>query len=414
MHLRRLRLVSFRAHAESTLAFAPKVNLLTGANGAGKTNVLEAVHYLCLSKSFLTGTDAYALRRDRPFFEVEGAFESERRPSLQVRLVYVPDEGKKLFINRAPLDRLSDVVGQLPVVVIAPDDHDLTAGGPEVRRRFLDNTLSQSKPVYLDDLLKYRRALRQRNALLLHLKRNRGASDAGLDAWTEEVVTLGARIVVRRARFLERFATFLAEAYAQLGEVGEEPTFAYQTFAPLPEGPADGLDRDGVADLFRERLARRARQERDRGRTMLGPHRDEIVFKLNGFEVRPYASQGQHRTFGLALKLAKFFFLKDRLDETPLLLLDDVFGTLDMRRARVVLALLRSDAVGQSLLTAARADAFADLIDFDGATHRHLRVEGGQVLTLGVDNAAAPPSSDARPANNDGGNGRVETAPASS
>ncbi|MEO1479054.1 MAG: DNA replication and repair protein RecF, partial [Bacteroidota bacterium] len=196
MHLRRLRLVSFRAHAESTLALAPKVNLLTGPNGAGKTNVLEAIHYLCLSKSFLTSSDAYVLQRDRPFFEAEGDFESERRPSLQVRLVYVPDEGKKLFVNRAPLDRLSDIVGQLPVVVIAPDDYDLTAGGPEERRRFLDNTLSQSKPVYLDDLLKYRRALKQRNALLLHLKRNRGASDAGLDAWTEELVTLGARIVV--------------------------------------------------------------------------------------------------------------------------------------------------------------------------------------------------------------------------
>ncbi|MEL7363074.1 MAG: DNA replication and repair protein RecF, partial [Bacteroidota bacterium] len=302
-----------------------------------------------------------------------------------------------------------------------PDDYDLTAGGPEQRRRFLDNTLSQSKPVYLDDLLKYRRALKQRNALLLHLKRNRGASDAGLGAWTEELVTLGARIVGRRARFLERFAEFLAEAYVQLGEVGEEPTFDYQTFAPLPAGPADDLNTDAVADLFRQHLGRRARQERERGRTLLGPHRDEIVFRLNGFEVRPYASQGQHRTFGLALKLAKFFYLKDRLDETPLLLLDDVFGTLDVRRARVVLALLRSDAVGQSLLTAARADAFADLIDFDGATHRHLRVEGGRVLTLGVDNAAptsglgaapsAPDASIADPAIPDDS---VETTAASS
>ncbi|MEM6782728.1 MAG: DNA replication and repair protein RecF [Bacteroidota bacterium] len=420
MHLRRLRLVSFRAHAESTLAFAPKVNLLTGPNGAGKTNVLEAVHYLCLSKSFLTSSDAYVLQRDRPFFEAEGDFESERRPSLQVRLVYVPDEGKKLFVNRAPLDRLSHIVGQLPVVVIAPDDYDLTAGGPEQRRRFLDNTLSQSKPVYLDDLLKYRRALKQRNALLLHLKRNRGASDAGLDAWTEELVTLGARIVVRRARFLARFAGFLAEAYAQLGEVGEEPTFDYQTFAPLPDGPDDApahdpaaasLDTEAIADLFRQHLGRRARQERERGRTLLGPHRDEIVFRLNGFEVRPYASQGQHRTFGLALKLAKFFYLKDRLDETPLLLLDDVFGTLDVKRARVVLALLRSDAVGQSLLTAARADAFADLIDFDGATHRHLRVEGGRVLTLSVDNAAPLPI---RPADAAVSDDSIETTPASS
>src|SRR5690606_535065 len=130
---------------ETRLEFAPGVNLLYGPNGAGKTNVLEAIHYLCLTKSFLTGQDNYAIQRGASFFEVEGQFEGERRADLRVRLAYVPEEGKRVFLNGAPAERLADLVGVLPVVVFSPEDQVLTSGGPEERRRFLNNILSQSK-----------------------------------------------------------------------------------------------------------------------------------------------------------------------------------------------------------------------------------------------------------------------------
>ncbi len=377
MRLRSLRLLSFRAHAETEVAFAPGVNLIAGPNGAGKTNLLEAVHYLCLTKSFLTSTDAHALRQGCPYFEVEGDFEGEQRPRLTARLVYLRDEGKRLFLNKAPLERLADVVGMLPVVVLAPADGALTAGGPEERRRFLDNTLSQARPVYLTDLMGYRRALRQRNALLLGHRRSRSAPDpAALEAWTEELVRLGARLIERRRRFIEEFAGFLAEAYARIEAVGEEPSIEYQTAVSLRDEPAE----EQIAEAFRATLHRLARRERERGRTLAGPHRDELLFRLNAFEVRPYASQGQHRTFGLALKLAKYFYLRDRLDETPLLLLDDVFGDLDPRRADIFLRLLQSDAVGQSLITAARSEPFDAAIDFEGETHRAIRIVNGTVV----------------------------------
>lgn len=376
MRLRSLRLHSFRAHAETEATFAPKVNLLYGPNGAGKTNVLEAVHFLCLSKSFLTSHDAHVVRRGSPFFEVEGRFEGERRPELAVRLVYVPDEGKRIFVNKAPLDRLADVVGMLPVVVLSPEDGALTAGGPDERRRFLDNTLSQARPAYLNDLLRYRRALKQRNALLLAGRRRGPQDPAALDAWTAELVALGARLIARRQAFLTEFGRFLEEAYTRIEAVGEEPSITYDTAVDLGEG---GMDEAAIAEAYARRLHRLARAERERGSTLAGPHRDELVFRLNGFEVRPYASQGQHRTFGLALKLATFFYLQDRLGETPLLLLDDVFGILDPRRSAVFLRLLQSDAVGQSLITAARRDPFDDEISFDAPEHRALPVEGGHV-----------------------------------
>lgn len=374
MRLRTLRLVSFRAHEETSLDLAPKINLLHGPNGAGKTNVLEAVHYLCLTKSFLTSTDQHAVRRGASYLEVEGAFEGDRRAALSVKLVFVPGEGKRVFINKAPLERLADLVGELPAVVLSPGDYALTAGGPDERRRFLDATLSQAYPVYLDDLLKYRRALRQRNALLQQVRRG-GRLDAGtLDAWDEELVALGSRLITRRRRFLARFEGFLAEAYRLLDAVGEEPTMEYQTI-----GTADHEEEERTAERFRQALTRVRRRERERGRTLVGPHLDEILFRLGGFEVRPYASQGQHRTVALALRLATFLYLKDRLNEVPLLLLDDIFGTLDARRAAVVLDLLQSDEVGQSLLTSSRPEAIASRVSFAQAEHRAYLVVHGRV-----------------------------------
>lgn len=381
MHLRSLRLHSFRAHADTEVELAPGVNLFVGPNGAGKTNLLEAVHYLCLSKSFLTSTDSHVVRRGETFFEVEGTFEGVRRADFRIRLAYATSEGKRAFINGSPLERLADLVGRVPVVVLSPADHLLTEGGPSERRRFLDQTLSQAYPVYLDDLLKYRRALKQRNALLLQMRRGATFAPGTMEAWNEELALLGARIVERRRRFVDRFAGFLREAYSLLGAMGEEPaaTYAPSVGAPVnEEAPDAGAD----ADAFRQALARAGRREREMGRTLVGPHLDEVTLTLDGFDVRPYASQGQHRTMGLAMRIATALFLRDHLDEPPLLLLDDVFGALDPDRTRAVLALLTSDAVGQSLLTSARADLFVDTLDFSGEEHRAFSIVAGTVAPL--------------------------------
>ena len=375
MRLQSLRLLSFRAHPDTSLAFAPKVNLLYGPNGAGKTNILEAVHYLCLSKSFLTGQDIHVVRRGCLFFEVEGSFESNGGASVTARLVCAPPEGKRLFWNGAPLERLSNVVGRLPVVVLSPADFALTAGGPEERRRFLDNTLSQSRPAYLDDLLRYRRALKQRNALLMEGRRGQSPSAATLSAWDEELVQLGARLIARRKDFLDVFASYLAEASRLLNLDDDVLEMAYVTV-----GPPEAMDaEETIVGLFRDQLRRAARRERERGRTLVGPHLDEVAFRLNGFDIRPYASQGQHRLAGLALRLATFLYLRDRLDETPLLLLDDVFGALDTQRVGLVLSLLQSDAVGQSLLTAARLEPFAEVLSFGSPEHRAIPIVNGSV-----------------------------------
>lgn len=374
--LTRLSLASFRAHADTVLVPSPGVNLLVGANGAGKTNVLEAISYLGVGKSFLGASDGHVLQRGQDYFAVQGGIAGSTRADAKLRLAFVPGEGKRAFVNGSPLERLSGLVGRLPVVVFSPADWELTAGGPSERRRLVDSTLSQAYPVYLDDLLKYRRALRQKNALLLGRRRGRSVDAATLDAWDEELAVLGGRVVQRRAVFLERLAGLLVEAHTLLGSPGDPPTLSYV--------PSLGDDGDEPLDRLRSGLNRTRRRSLDQGRTLVGPHLDEVRFQLAGFDLRPYASQGQHRTFALAVRIAQALYLFELTDERPVLLLDDVFGPLDPERTRVIVGLLVAQTLGQSFITSAQLEPFRDLVPFQDDDHVVFHVEHGTVAPLSL------------------------------
>ena len=343
-----------------------------GPNGAGKTNVLEAIAYLCLGKSFLGASDATVVRRGAPHFVVEGAFDGHARPDLRARVALVPGEGKRAFVNGAPLERLSQLVGLVPLVVLSPVDRDLTAGGPSERRRLVDATLSQAYPVYLDDLLKYRRALKQKNALLQQLRRGHAVAPGTTDAWDEELAVLGGRLVERRRTFLDGFADLLHQSHELLGSPGGRPDLAYQPSSGAP-APTD------VDSLHRE-LARTRRHSVRLGRTLVGPHLDEVAFTIDGFDLRPFASQGQHRTFALAVRVAQALYLRERTDEPPILLLDDVFGPLDPERTGVVLDLLVAQTLGQSFVTAARLEPFEGSVPFEHSDHAAFHVEHGAAV----------------------------------
>lgn len=372
MVLTSLSLRGFRAHEHSEVAPGPGLNLIYGPNGAGKTNLLEAIHYLALGKSFLASKDSYALRFSAPYFDLKGTFERPGKPPFEIRVVFKPDEGKRVFVNGAPLERLADLVGRIPVVVFAPVDQSLTDGPPEERRRFLDNTLSQAKPAYLTMLLKYRRTVKQRNAVL---SSGRSVRPEILAPWNEELLRAGVHISMARAAFVSAFATRLDQAWGMIESIGERPTLEYNAFAT----DVDWEDRQSVEAAFRSRMQRSFAAERSMRRTLVGPHRDDVTFRLNEVEVRRYASQGQHRTFGMALKLAKYFYLQDVTERKPILLLDDVFGDLDRHRASVFLDLLRADEMGQSILTTADESHFRSVIEFDGHRNRTIRVHGGKV-----------------------------------
>ena len=383
MHLTRLRLTDFRAHASSELHPARSLNLVVGANGAGKTNLLEAISYLCLTKSFLAARDNHVVRRGANHFEVEGDFAGDARAPFHTRFVALPGEGKRAFINKAPLDRMVDLVGRAPVVVMSPGDRDLTEGGPIERRRFLDATLSQAFPVYLDDLVRYRRALRQRNALLQQLRRGRPLAPGSLDAWNEEVAVLGGKITSRRAEFVRDFDRYLSDAYVELGQPGDPLGMAYAPSVDLGNGvPAE--------ESLRRGLARTHKRSQDTGRTFVGPHLDEVEFRVGGHDLRVYGSHGQHRTFSLAVRLGQALYLRETTDERPILLLDDVFGPLDPDRTRLVIDLLAGGGVGQSFITAASEEPFRAIPSFEISAHALFHVEQGEVTPY-LPEASPPP-----------------------
>ncbi len=370
---------SFRAHDNSRFSFTPKINLIGGTNGIGKTNIVEAIHYLCLSKSFLAKKDKFALRHGYPWFQVRGDFEGDQRPALSVRLAYSKADGKRVFVNGATLERIADFVGMIPVVIYSHLDQALTAGGPEPRRRFLNNVLSQARPVYLGELIKYRRVLRQRNELLSRI-RNGSVSDPGsqLSSWDSELVRWGSRLIQSRRDFLVEFGTFLERAYELMGIAPDAPAVSYKSKS-AGRLNADATESE-VQEAFAARLRRLARREVQQGFTAVGPHRDDLVFALNGQPLREYASQGQHRSFVLAIKLAQYLYLLERLNEHPIMLLDDVFDTLDVARVRVILNLLQQDWFGQSVVTSAQPDGLAEHVAWTDPLNQRFSLEGKGIV----------------------------------
>jgi len=375
MILRSLRLQNMRAHVNSVVTLAPNINLLYGPNGAGKTNIIEAVHYLCLAKSFLTNVERYVIQRGQPFFEIEGKFEGSLRKEVVIRVAVVAREGKRMFINGSALERLADVVGVVPLVVFAPSDQQLTYGGPEERRKFLNSVLSQARPSHLEDLIGYRRALKQRNEYLA-THRNRQIDHGLIVSMNAVLARLGGRIIVQRSAFLKSFNQELQCAWKHLGEVIEEPFISYQ--GPISE--SDQTTPEKAEDALLETLMQSMDRDIEYGRTTLGPHRDELVFKLDQQEVRRFGSTGQHRSFAIALKMAQFHYLDSRLEEKPLLLLDDLFDSLDPARTDVIMNWLNDSITGQSLLTAADAENLRSKIEEWGTPNQCIQVQGGRVI----------------------------------
>lgn len=370
-----LRLQNFRNHMETNVEWAPHMNVIIGQNGAGKTNLIDALHYLCMSRSFVSNSDMYVVNQDATFFMIKGHFEGNIRSSFDVGCSYSRGEGKKIFVNESPLDRLSDLIGMVPVVVLCPGDKKLTSEGPSERRSFIDSFISQISPKYLQDLLDFRKARKQRNKLLQEFRGRREVLEAYLEPWNVQLMEYGSRIVAKRTEVLNKFQDYLAREYEVISGMRHKPHLEYQTFCE----PSD--DEHLVHERYQAKLEEELDHEIERELTLIGPHRDEIVFYLDDFELRKYGSQGQHRLFALALKLAQLLYFSDELDDLPIFLLDDVFGDLDAQRTEVLLNALIEHA-GQTFVTAANPIPFDEYLTFDGEKNRKFSVANGNVEQL--------------------------------
>jgi len=372
MKLLSLTLRQFRNHASSAFAFGAASNVLLGKNGQGKTNVLEAVSYLCLTKSFFAGADATAVQCGTSMFEAEGEFLSDVGVRHRVRIAY--DEQarqKKFFINASEITRLSEVIGLVPIVVLSPENNSITFGSPSERRKFADLVMSQSSKAYVEDMMEYKRVLRQRNRILSDAQ---GAEcGAVLAPWTEMLIRHGSAVMHKRNKFLAEFVAYVEKAYSIVAGNSERPSLSY---VPQVDMPA-AAEREQIADALRALAERKKHDERRSGSTLFGPQRDDIAFSIDGLPLREYASQGQHKTYLIALKIAEFWYLKERCAELPVILFDDVFSELDDTRSRQLLEMCA--AMGQTFITTTSERVFTGVREWDDE-NRKFYIRAGAIV----------------------------------
>ncbi len=322
MFASQLYLKNFRNYREATVTAPPGLILIAGANGAGKTNLLEAFHFLALGRSFRTNRDRDLVRHGDDALAVRATVQSPRGEQT-LELAY-DAAGKRAAINGEIVPRLVDYVGTLAVVAFGPDDLALVKDEPAARRRFLDTWLSQQSREYLYALQRYHAVLRSRNALLA-----RAAPRPQIEPFDYELVTTGARLTLLRAKAAAALGPAAASAYGELVPQGEKFAVEYAPSVPLGDGAEQG-----IVSAF-ERKLREAREEEERRRqTLVGPHRDDLSLEITARDARRFASEGQQRTAALSLRIAQFRLLREKRGDPPLLLLDDVASELDDERQR--------------------------------------------------------------------------------
>lgn len=341
MILKSLGLTHFKNHPESSFQFGERINCILGKNGMGKTNLLDAIYYLSFTKSALGTQDKLAITHDERAFTLFGQYEE-----LTIALQFERGKVKSLKIDKQTPEKLSDVIGKVPLVIVLPDDTSMIKEGSEERRKFFDGALSQFDRNYLNDLLNYNKVLKQRNSLLKTDDR-RGPNPQLLDTYDDQLIPLAKSISKKRSELKEVFLPFLLENYAALHEGGEAPTMHFKSH---------------VDEQFSERF--RANRQKDiiMQRTLLGCHRDDFEFVLDGELIKRFGSQGQQKTFIIALKLALYDFLSSKTGKKPLLLLDDIFDKLDDSRIALLVSLLKdSDRFQQIFISDARRDRSKEL-----------------------------------------------------
>jgi DNA replication and repair protein RecF len=328
---------------------------LLGDNGHGKTNVIEAISYLCLTKSFYANGDNLVLNFNGDIFEIEGTVISDQNQEYNIRIAYADTQQEKIYtINKHRIEPFSSVIGKFPLVICSPEHSPVTSAGPVERRKFVDFVISQSNNNYFQNLLEYRKILKHRNKILFDGKAFRRDVSTTIAPWNEQLIERGSYLTVKRKEFVDDFKSYVQSAYLQVAVDDEKPTIEYR--------PANNYGeiakQDYASEIFRSILMEKSDEEMKTGITLVGPHRDEFVFKINDLDLRKYASQGQHKTFLIALKMGEFYYLKERCHETPIVLLDDIFSELDEKRSGKLLKYV--ETLNQTFITSTNPHLFSE------------------------------------------------------
>lgn len=336
MIIRSLSLLNFKNHSDNNFEFSPQINCFVGNNGVGKTNILDSLHYLSVAKSFLGSKDLNNIKKDQDFFSIEGNIYDGEKENI-IKIQQQKDAKKMIKKNDKSYDRIADHIGFLPSVIISPYDSNLISDSGESRRKFVDAMISQTDSEYLFNLIQYQKTVQQRNALLKDFAKNRYFDRDSLEIYDEPLTKFGTNIFEKRTEFTSAIVPLIQSYYDVISKGNEKVSVIYES----------DLSEKSFQDLLQDYL------EKDRilTYTSKGIHKDDLVFEMNGIAMKKSASQGQQKSFLIALKLSQMNRIKALTGKTPVLLLDDIFDKLDDSRVSQLIELVNQEHFGQIFIT---------------------------------------------------------------
>jgi DNA replication and repair protein RecF len=356
MYLKNLSLLNYKNIAEANYEFDPKINCFTGKNGVGKTNVLDAIYHLAYGKSYFNPLAVQNIKHGEDFFVIDGTFEKEQRNE---QIVCSLKKGMKKVLKRNGkiYDKFSEHVGFIPLVIISPSDNDLIVEGSETRRKFIDSVISQLDAAYLQELINYQKVVAQRNALLKYFALNHTFDKDTLSIYNEQLDTLGQAIFEKRKQFLEDFIPIFNKHHQSITNAAENVSLVYDSH----------LHNNRLLTLFDENLQR----DRVLQYTSVGIHKDDLLFEIDGHPIKKFGSQGQQKSFLIALKLAQFEFIKKQSGVLPILLFDDIFDKLDETRVAKIVQMIDDKVFGQIFISDTHPERTENIVK---STHQSYKI----------------------------------------
>jgi DNA replication and repair protein RecF len=367
MYLAQLHLINFKNYEDLEVDLCAGINGLVGQNGSGKTNILDAVYYLSMCKSYLNAIDRQNIRFDQGFFSIQGKWHLEEQ-DYNVHCALKNGGKKTVKLNKKEYEKLADHIGKFPVVFISPYDGDLIADGSEMRRKWMDGILSQLDKVYLEEIQRYHKILEQRNALLKNMFEHRLFDFDSIEVWNEQLVPCGKYIHEKRKAFLAEFIPVFKRFYTEIGLDSEDVELEYRS--QLNEKP------------FVELLKDYAKKDAATQYSNAGIHKDDLIFSIKKHPVKKFGSQGQQKSFVIALRLAQYDWMKQHKGLKPVLLLDDIFDKLDNERVQRLIDLVTADYFGQVIVTDSDPARMKQLFDSIHTEKRLFQVNEQQLSLI--------------------------------
>ena len=363
MILKRISILNYKNLEQVELDCSPKMNCFIGQNGMGKTNLLDAVYYLSFCKSATNPIDSQNMMHQQDFFVIQGFYETESGDTEEIYCGMKRRQKKQFKRNKKEYTRLSDHIGFIPLVMVSPSDSELISGGSEERRRFMDVVISQYDKEYLEALIRYNKALQQRNTLL---KNEQGFDEELMEVWEEMMAASGEVVYRKRCAFIEEFIPIFQDFYSQISQNKEEVGLVYESHA----------QQGNLVQLLKESRQR----DQIMGYSLKGIHKDDLLMQLGDYPIKKEGSQGQNKTYLIALKLAQFDFLRRTGSHTtPLLLLDDIFDKLDASRVEQIVKLVAGDKFGQIFITDTNRDHLDKIMQKIEGEYKVFSVEDGAI-----------------------------------